>query len=138
MSPELENKLASEFPFMRVEKRYKSGEFYGFGCECGDGWYQLLHDLCRDITNYFKDFGVSPEDIPLRPDQIKEKYGELCFYYSGDIPYEMDEGLYDIIYDYEKKSTETCERCGKPGKLRGGGWVMCLCDDCWTESQKGR
>jgi hypothetical protein len=30
----------------------------------------------------------------------------------------------------ESMSSVTCEDCGIPGKVRGGGWIRTLCDTC--------
>jgi hypothetical protein len=57
--------------------------------------------------------------------QVKEKFGTIRFYYSGGDDYIS--GL-ESFMDY--MSGQTCESCGKPGKLRGGGWILCECDDC--------
>lgn len=145
MKDELENKLAEVFPFMRAKEdfreQYKKGmicDLYGaFGCECGDGWYELLYDLCTEITETYKKHD-KPVDITV--EQIKEKYGELCFYYSfeysspdlADVHREVDE----IAAKWEKKSAEICEECGKPGALRSElPWIRTLCDDCLSSGQ---
>ena len=52
MRDELELKLAEEFPFMQEKKTLQEQKTEGrisdlysaFGCEVGDGWYELLHD----------------------------------------------------------------------------------------------
>jgi hypothetical protein len=54
MKLELEEKLAKDFPFMRRNednnKEMIDDLYSAFGCECGDGWYQLLYDLCGELT----------------------------------------------------------------------------------------
>lgn len=60
--------------------------------------------------------------------QVKEKYGTLCFYMTSSTD-EME----DAISEAEAKSAVTCEDCGQPGVLRGGGWLRTLCDSCATE-----
>ena len=41
---------------------------------------------------------------------------------------------WNIIWDCEKKSAITCERCGKPGKInKSTGWLKTLCPDCGKE-----
>ena len=39
------------------------------------------------------------------------------------------------ISEAEDKSAETCENCGKPGKVRGQGWVVCRCDECYERDK---
>lgn len=56
--------------------------------------------------------------------QVKEKYGTLRFYYNGG-----DEYIDGIVDMAESMSARTCETCGAPGKLRGGGWVYTACDE---------
>lgn len=68
------------------------------------------------------------EDIKIIPlfniVQIKEKFGTLRFYYDGG-----DKVIDRIVSMGERFSESTCEYCGKPGKLRQGGWLKTLCDE---------
>ena len=85
--------------------------------EHGDGWFQLIWDLCEGIEK------VSPEGIILQ--QVKEKFGGLRFYIgAGTIE------VFALIDAAEAKSFEVCEKCGEPGKVRGGSWIRTLCDGC--------
>lgn len=65
---------------------------------------------------------------PPRAAQVKEKFGTLRFYmtHSSD---EMEA----IIDEAERKSAITCEACGKPGKVVGGGWLYCRCRECFDK-----
>ena len=61
-----------------------------------------------------------------RISQIKEKYGALCWYDFG-----CTEKIWtEIIPKYEKLSTRTCIKCGKPATKVTLGWVSPYCDDC--------
>lgn len=60
--------------------------------------------------------------------QVKEKYGTLCFYMTSG----TDE-MYNLIYEAEAMSAYICETCGKAGKVRNGGWVVTLCDECYDK-----
>jgi len=121
MKPELEQRLVSRYPSL-----YK--DFHGdprktcmaFGFECGDGWFDLIDELSRRITEITEDVIAS---------QVKEKFGGLRFYVGG-IPTEFFEKIDDLIEEAEKKSYEICEVCGKPGEIRDEGWVSTLCDEC--------
>lgn len=157
MREELEKKLAETFSFMQInetlEEQKAGGEIYdlysAFGCDCDDGWYELLYDLCTEITEVYKKYD-QPADIVI--DQIKEKYGTLRFYYhykgSEDVPTAVDypggvirftpignelrHEIAQIVMKYEKKSAAVCEKCGKPGTLRDDlQWIHTLCDDCY-------
>lgn len=108
-------------------------DLYGaFGCECDDGWYELLYGLCGEITEAYKKHGA-PVDIVI--DQIKEKYGTLRFYYHlSQNDSDLRREISDIVIKWEKKSAEICERCGKAGVLREDlPWVQTLCDKCYRE-----
>lgn len=162
MLEEFENNLEEAFPFMKKGESLKEQEAGGgvydlysaFGCDCDNGWYELLYDLCSEITEAYKKYG-QPVDIVV--DQIKEKYGTLRFYYhykgsegrcdaidypGGVIRFApiSDEGnmlhreISDIVIKWEKKSAEICEKCGKPGVLRDDlPWILTLCDDCYKK-----
>lgn len=106
-----------------------------WGFDCGNGWYRIIRDASAKlepliIAAIAKDpkaweFGY------FRASQIKEKYGTLRFYTSGMTP-EMDA----IVDKAESQSSKTCERCGKPGKIRGRGWVYTRCTPCWKREQR--
>lgn len=140
MKDELEKKLAEAFPFMQIKETLEEQEaggricdLYGaFGCECDDGWYELLYGLCGEITEAYKKHGA-PVDIVI--DQIKEKYGTLRFYYHlSQNDSDLRREISDIVIKWEKKSAEICERCGKAGVLREDlPWVQTLCDKCYRE-----
>ena len=87
-----------------------------FGFEHGDGWYQLLYNLCREL--------MSTGDEPPVAMQVKEKFGTLRFYVVSATTQQ-----HDIIEHYEQLSAKTCEVCGHPGVIRGGGWMRTLCDE---------
>lgn len=116
MKKELQDKFFERWPkwFDRTDMR-SSLMCFGFGC--GDGWYQLLWDLCEKIEP------LAGDDFEIV--QVKEKFGGLRFYVQGGLA-----GILDLIYDAEQQSEATCERCGKPGTIRNGGWLRCLCDEC--------
>mgnify|MGYP001388275196 CR=1 FL=1 len=84
MKQELELKIAEEFPFMRRGKNTdeqlkedgRISDLYGaFGCEVGDGWFEVIRGICRDITEAYEKAGL-PVDIVV--DQVKknsERFG---------------------------------------------------------------
>lgn len=89
MKEELEQQLEHDFPFMQKSRVKEERNTYKiFGCECGDGWYGLIHELCQSITDRYVKEEILPENIDLLPIQIKEKFGILRYYYSfEDMPY---------------------------------------------------
>lgn len=85
--------------------------------DCGDGWFQLIWNLCEGLEKVVDD--------TFKVDQVKEKFGTLRFYVS----YVNDE-ISSLIHNAEELSSKTCEICGKPGHLKvKGGWYRTVCDD---------
>jgi hypothetical protein len=129
MKKELELELAKRHPILINKKTDDRNPFPMFGCECGDGWFNLLDNLMTEIDNT-----GHPDLVYIA--QIKEKFGTLRFYVNfekcEDTIYNK---IYEIIQNYEEVSETTCEVCGKPGTLRGGGWLRTLCDDCETKKK---
>lgn len=116
----------SIFDSMREEREKMGIEPFhpiAFGFECGDGWADLLVELCEKIQSRLNTFEpqVANEIVAL---QVKEKYGTLRFYISA-----YDDTIEDYIEEAAKKSAGTCEQCGKQGKLRGTVWLYAACDE---------
>lgn len=124
MKQEFDSKLCLDFPEI-FSDRWNDPQttMMCWGFECGDGWFNLIHDLCTDIMIYCVGHGVRvPKAV-----QVKEKFGGLRFYVD-----EADDVIYSMISLYEKKSYKTCEVCGDHGVVRQGGWVQTLCDRHFT------
>ena len=157
MRIDLENALAEKYSFMKKGRSLKDQRASGsindlysaFGCECSDGWYGLLDEMCTKIQAVYDENGSEPDIII---DQIKEKYGTLRFYYHfGDdnpgihaidfiggqsVRFRPGKGdklhkrIAEIVSWGEERSGEICEECGKPGKIRDLPYILTLCDDC--------
>lgn len=126
MKAELQTKLFERFPWI---KSVHGSRFAEDGFSCGDGWYQLLHDMLLEIEVAYAKSGVENK---LSIGQIKQKFGELRVYIHDAIP-----EAYDIISEKQKVSTSICEQCGKEGELRSLiRWYRTLCDEC-VESHTG-
>lgn len=123
MKEELELQLVEKYPTFFKDYRGNPMETcLSWGCEHGDGWYDILSDLCdyiNAITNV--SFRVKVKDsyegelvdeyrhVTLPPvefyfQQIKEKFGKLRIYHSetydiGDWEYIVD--MDDYIKTYE-------------------------------------
>ena len=101
MKAELEQKLTEKYPGLFRDKHKSPKEtLICFGCECGDGWFDILDNLCGYITHLQKSssYGLSLKDEADYkndkgfdgwfhcPDvvfmQIKEKYGTLRVYWN--------------------------------------------------------
>ncbi len=160
MRAELENKLGKDFPFMKRNKTEDGNIYQKWGCECADGWYQLLHDLCQEITDTYSSAGI-PIDIVV--EQVKEKFATLRFYYSFEgspCPIQAFDCLSDgtgirfqprnefdnedkkklrkeiaqTVREFEEKSKFVCECCGNTGTIRMElPWKQTLCNKCLSE-----
>ena len=100
-----------------------------WGFEVGDGWFDIINNACNLIQSHtdWKNKYAKSEDEKVTQvvaSQIKEKFGELRFYYDGG-----DDYVRGVAAMAEQMSTVTCETCGKPGKLRGRGWIYTACDE---------
>jgi len=107
-----------------VKKYPKLFEEYGgcktktpmhYGCAIGDGWYNILIELCEELSKY--------EDVSFS--QIKEKFGTLRVYLNS-----YPKGTRNIIHKAVMRTITTCEFCGKLGKIRDGLWRKTLCESC--------
>ena len=134
MSPELENQLYADFPLL-FDNRHKSPteSCLSMGIECNNGWYDLLRSVCYEINEREKHIkarlkyeGKDERNwIPVRFDQIKEKFGGLRIYYSGG-----DDYVRGAINMAEEMSYKLCEVCGNKGQPNKSGWITTLCDGC--------
>lgn len=146
MSPELEQHLRETYPLI-----------FSVKCEIstGDGWFDIIDQLCGNIQAHIDNvvtrreraiewnknvndpeyewkYTITPREEREIPElvgqvvalQIKEKFGTLRFYYRGG-----DDYIRGLEAMADSMSAVICEDCGKPGKLRTGGWIRTLCDD---------
>lgn len=123
MREELEQKLVSKFPELFADKDKPPTEsLMSFGCECADGWFDILYGLCGVISQHIKN-GHWKHEEPYRFFQIKEKYAGLRVYDNGH-----DEYIAGAIAMAETLSYRTCELCGAPGRVCSAGiWLRTLC-----------
>jgi hypothetical protein len=115
-----------------------------WGCEVGNGWYELLSSVCWRIFQHERNISErvrvrtendKPNDksdleyFPVKFDQVKEKYGGLRLYFSGG-----DDYVDGVVGMAEEYSYKVCERCGNAGKPNKGGWITTLCENCRKET----
>lgn len=103
--------LYREFPSLYIRQ---DGSKVAF--DCNQGWYQLLHDLSKELISV-----IHPDS---QVSQVKEKYGTLRFYVDF-----ANDATWDIIEKYENKSGFICEHCGQPGVRCSDGWISTLCEE---------
>jgi len=108
MNAELSKKLLDDFP-MLFRNRHETALSRGF--ECGDGWFDLIHQLCRDIEAVAREGGVGPDSIDWpQCRQIKEKMGSLRFVvFAVQGQAEMNERISELRIIALKQSFSFCE-----------------------------
>lgn len=125
MRKELDAKLCEKYPEI-FRNRHASITQWGF--ECGDGWFDLIDTLCRNIQHHIDWNNKYPRGDAEKVEQVvaaqvKEKFGGLRFYYDGG-----NERIQGMVNMAESMSYHICEECGEKGKARGRSWVRTLCD----------
>lgn len=132
MNQELTKKLTDKFEFFYRDAPITES-LMSFGFECGDGWFQLIWDLCEKIEEELQEEDPKEKTKHMlrghghfQVVQVKEKFGTLRFYADG-----ANKAINDMIGEAESKSAVTCEGCGKPGTIdSSSGWVSTLCNKC--------
>lgn len=100
-----------------------------WGFSCGDGWFDIIDNLCREINELVKSGKVQP----VVATQVKEKWGSLNFYIAG-----AEDAVWELIEGASEKSHVTCEHCGQPGTLITDAWYRVRCGACEAESVRKR
>ena len=117
MKKALQKKLFKRFPKLFVQKDLSIQQScMGWGIDCGDGWYELLWNLCEQIE-------LCSDGTEFT--QVKEKWGTIRAYCVTD-----NDHVFDLIDMAEDLSGFICEECGEKGRARGGSWTFTLCNKC--------
>lgn len=135
MNTELDKQLCEKYPkIFAGRNRPMTETAMCWGFEHGDGWFNIIDQLCSNIQHYInwknKDTEVVPQVVAT---QVKEKFGTLRFYYDGG-----DEYIRGLVSMAEAMSEVTCDQCGAPGRARRGGWIRTLCDLHEKERQEAK
>ena len=131
MNKDLEAKLTKRFPGIFADMYGNPRETcMAFGCECSDGWFDLLFRLCEDIEKAEK----ADDRHKFKALQIKEKFGTLSFYYVGG-----NDEIHSLVSAAERESGKICERCGSREDVttEGPGWILTLCGICREKKNAG-
>ena len=120
MNIEKVEKIRADFPKIFTRKR---------NFECGNGWFDLIYKLCLDLEAECTRLGKT-DDEWIEAVQVKQKFGQLRFYYcvSGD-----DGNLNELTLLAMDKSAEICETCGLKGEMRDDDdddYYQVCCDVC--------
>jgi hypothetical protein len=134
MNKENTETLIKDFPILyRGHKDPPTKNLMCFGFECGNGWFQLVYDLSKQISE------ICPR---VKAAQVKEKFGTLRFYIDG-VQMDKADSVYGLIEKAELKSGTICELCGddKTSKCKtskGSHWVKTLCAECRRKDEEPR
>jgi hypothetical protein len=141
MTQEYQKKLKEKYPKIFTSDNVTSFSMYGI--ECGNGWYELLNQLCESIQFHVdhnvkkkfwanfkfikKIFNIQDVSNQVEILQIKEKWGTLKFYYTGG-----DRYIKGLVAFAETMSATICEYCGtnRNVKERGINRIITLCNEC--------
>ncbi len=109
MNNELTEKLYTEFPRLyhgHTKSPEESSMCWGF--ECGDGWFELIYNLSRDLTRYLEKHPTLDFEVM----QVKNKFGSFRYYVEGG-----DENTHKLIEDARERAKHVCELTGKEGRM---------------------
>lgn len=127
MKKELQDALYAKYPKIFRQKYLSMQETcMCWGIDCGDGWYSLLDNLCRQLQSMTDNNPHLPDIFPqIEAVQVKEKYGTLRFYVQGSSDWQDG-----VISFAEHISGTICDECGKPGETNtDGGWLATRCEE---------
>lgn len=120
MRQELDELICRTFPLLYRDRRApmtQTAMCWGFP---GDGWFSLLWECSAAIE---AELAKLPEGERPCAVQVKEKFGTLRFYMSGE-----NDAISAAIRRAEERSRVECEDCGAAGEVRGHGWLYCSCE----------
>lgn len=129
MKQELETQLVKKYPkIFKMVGSTPEESGMAWGMACGDGWYQLIYELCRELQHN-TDNNNQPQIVAA---QVKEKFGGLRFYVNS-----ATEVQYGAIHFAETFSFSICDECGTTADVTSeGSWVTTLCPSCRESREK--
>jgi hypothetical protein len=135
MSPEKEKILCEKYPKIFKSSQHNDEPIEMWGFECNDGWFELIDTLCNKIQSHVDwrsknlQDASELEDLQVKAEQVKEKFGGLRFYVSRG-----DDIIDAFISFAETMSMKICETCGQPGQQKNvSGWIHTACDPCFEK-----
>ena len=129
MTPENDEKLCKKYPKIFRDRGGTMQETCMYwGLAVGDGWYDLIDNLCACLQNHADNEGT--EEAQVVAAQVKEKFGGLRFYTNNG-----DECTRGMVTMAEAMSYCICEDCGNKATVRTRGYVRSLCGNCATKQK---
>lgn len=126
MKQELDEALVRDFPLSFARNPTGKEPWSMFGFECGDGWEPSIRKTAEKLEPLIQaEIEKDPKAYEygyFRTSQLKEKFGTGRWYLSGG-----SEEMSKLVEAWEEETASICERCGKPGELRGQGWLYTAC-----------
>ena len=95
MDTKLSNRLFKKYKFLR--KKELAGGF-----ECGDGWYQIIDDMCKEL----RASSMLRDDFVIT--KVFDKYGDMYVHSRNG-----NNATRSIIEDAIELSMEICDACGQ-------------------------
>ena len=111
MTPEKTQQLFATFPYLyRGRDKSPQESLMSWGFACGDGWFELIWTLSRQIEDAARREGLEPQSAAWpEATQVKEKFGTLRFHLRA-----RTEAAAALIREAFEASARTCEECGMP------------------------
>lgn len=146
------DKITENYLLLFQEDANSKTPFQLFGFECGEGWYDILNNMCKCMYAKYKSakymLNYAADRLTEFPDnkdllelqkqytealdevvkdlpkivQVKEKFGTLRVYLDRGC--DAAQGIADMA---EAMSEVTCEICGNKGHTYTIGWHKTLC-----------
>ena len=133
LTKEQNKELVEKYPFLKPKSRWtgKVRDDYDYDRtdldNMPDGWRIAFgEEMCAELKTIIEKHGSMEEYAIL---DIKEKYGELCWY---DYGLASVQEYFDWEHKYRLKSRHTCIRCGNKATKISSGWISPYCDECAT------
>ena len=125
--PEMFVRLRDGKPFTKTDRQKHK---MLFGLACGDGWFTLIDQLCKQIQHHVKWKNRDGNKMEVHVHQVKEKFGGLRFYVGG-----ADDYVHGLISMAETMSYYICEKCGGTEDVQqtDTSWIRYYCKNCREE-----
>jgi hypothetical protein len=124
MKQELQDELYKKYPDIFCQRHLPMSQTcMCWGIDTGDGWYQLIDDLCAKIKAHVDETKLTYPKYTIEFVQVKEKFGTLRVSLDYSHP-----AIDKFISEAVALSAKTCDVCGDPGHCGSyRGWWMTLC-----------
>ena len=109
MTQEPDDLLCHRYPHIFLDRHGDPTETaMCWGFQCGDGWFEIIDDLCAEITRQVN-AGAMP---PVVAAQVKEKSGYLRFYIRDHFNRDANSEAHRLIELAQQRAERTCQHCG--------------------------